>query len=293
MADPALRRKLEAGEFFYAPGVFDMMAAHLANRHDFDAVYASGYWLTASALGLPDVGLATYTDMITQISRVCETSRHPVIADADTGYGGLINLRHAIRGYERAGVSGFQFEDQVFPKKCGHTPGRPVIPLDDMVTKIQVAVDSRSDRNMLIIARTDSRSDYGLDEAVERAGRFAEAGADIVFVEALESVDEMRHVISAVDAPLLANMAVGGYTPILPPVELAELGFAAAIYPATSALPAMAAVDATFTALATGKAALDPAFPPFDFREMCDILGFPDIHAFEDRWRAAAGDGTD
>ena len=158
MADARLKQKLARGEFIVAPGVFDMISAMLAERVGFDAVYASGYWLTASYLGIPDAGIATYTDMLNRVSRVVEKSTAPVIADADTGFGGLLNVQHTVRGYEKAGVSAIQIEDQEFPKKCGHTPYRRVVPLEDMVAKVKVAVDSRQSENFLVIARTDARA---------------------------------------------------------------------------------------------------------------------------------------
>ncbi len=284
MADPKLKAQFARGDFIMAPGVFDMMAVHLANRIEFDAVYASGYWLTASYLGIADAGIATYTNMLDRVSRVCELSTAPVIADADTGYGGLLNLHHTVKGYEKAGVSGFQFEDQVFPKKCGHTRNRPVIAKDEMVRKIHVALDARTDENMLIIARTDARTDYGLDEAIERGVAYGEAGADLVYVEALESEQEMQRVVAAVDTPLLANMADGGKTPILSAQQLTDIGYQAAIFPAISALSAMAAVDKALRTLKETGQSQHPDTPRFDFGEMCELLGFEDVWAFEARW---------
>jgi 2,3-dimethylmalate lyase len=224
MADARLKQKLLRGEFIVAPGVFDMMSAMMAERVGFDAVYASGFWLTASYLGIPDAGIATYTEMLNRVSKVVEKSSAPVIADADTGFGGLLNVHHTVRGYERAGVSAIQIEDQEFPKKCGHTPYRRVIPLDDMVAKVKVALDARQDDNFLVIARTDARSGSGFDEAVRRGVAFAEAGADIVFVEALHSEDEMRRACAAIEKPTMANMSDGGKSPIRPARELQALG---------------------------------------------------------------------
>jgi 2-methylisocitrate lyase-like PEP mutase family enzyme len=213
MADATLRSRLANGDFFFAPGVYDMMSTLMANRVGFDCVYASGFWLTASYLGLPDAGLATYTDMLNRIRRVVELSDAPVIADADTGFGGLLNVQHTVRGYERVGVSGIQIEDQEFPKKCGHTPNRRVVSVDEMVAKLEVALDSRIDENLLIIGRTDSRTEHGLKEAIGRAQTFADVGVDVVFVESLESDEEMRIVCKEVDVPVMANMADGGNTP--------------------------------------------------------------------------------
>jgi len=284
MADPKLRRMLADGQFFFAPGVFDMMSTLMANRIGFDCVYASGYWLTASYLGLPDAGLATYTDMLNRVSRVVELSDAPVIADADTGFGGLLNVRHTVRGYERAGVSGIQIEDQEFPKKCGHTPYRRVIPVEEMVGKLEVALDARLDENLLIIARTDSRTGYGLDEAIRRAQAYAGVGVDLVFVESLESREEMRTACEQVDAPLIANMSNGGKTPICTGAELAELGYACAIFPPLAALAASAAVEKAFAHLKATGSSVAADVPLFDFEEFCRVIGFGEVWDFEEKW---------
>lgn len=284
MADPKLKEKLNAGAFIAAPGVFDMMSLKIANRIGFDAIYASGYWLTASYLGLPDAGIATYTDMLNRISKVCELSEAPVIADADTGYGGLLNLHHTVKGYEKAGVSGFQFEDQEFPKQCGHVGKRQVISQRDMTQKIEVAVEARTDDAMLIIARTDARSSLGLAAAIDRGQAYAEAGADLVFVEALQTQEEMRTVCNSIDKPQLANMANGGDTPILSRDELKEVGYQAAIFPAMTSLAAMAAVETALLRFKDTGQSVHADIPHFDFKDMCQMMGFDEVHEFESRW---------
>ena len=286
MADPALRRQLEAGQFVVAPGVFDMMTVLIANELGFDAIYASGYWLTASAYGLPDLGVATYTEMLDRVARVAELSRAPVIADADTGYGGLVNLHRTVRGYERAGVSAFQLEDQIFPKKCGHTPDRPVIALEDMVQKIRVVLDTRLSEDFLVIARTDARTDYGLDEAIRRGIAYSEAGADLVFVEALASENEMERVCREVPGRLLANMAPTGVTPLLSVARLAEIGYAAAIFPAMTAVAAMAVVERSLSFLREQGDSRHPDLERFDFVRMCRLLGFDEMRALSSRWES-------
>jgi 2-methylisocitrate lyase-like PEP mutase family enzyme len=285
MADTRLRDKLARGEFFATPGVFDAVSAMLAERAGFDAVYASGYWLTASYLGIPDAGLATYTDMLNRVSMVVRKSRAPVIADADTGFGGLLNVHHTVRGYERAGVAAIQIEDQEFPKKCGHTPYRRVVPLAEMVAKIQVAVQARENPDFLIIARTDSRSGRGLDEAIERGRAFAAAGADIVFLESLESDDEMRLACKSIKAPMLANMADGGRTPIRNTRELAELGYACAIFPSLAALAASAAILKALAHLRSAGSSVADDVALFSFDEFCKMVGFEEVWAFEERWK--------
>jgi 2-methylisocitrate lyase-like PEP mutase family enzyme len=285
MADPRLRQQLERREFIVAPGVFDMISTMLAERVGFDAVYASGYWLTASYLGLPDAGIATYTDMLDRVSKVVEKSRAPVIADADTGFGGLLNVHHTVRGYERAGVSAIQIEDQEFPKKCGHTPYRRVIPLEDMVAKVRVACDARSSRDFLVIARTDARGGLGFEEAVKRGQAYAAAGADLVFVEALASDDEMRQACAAIDAPMMANMSDGGRTPIRSARELQQLGYALAIFPAMAALSASAAMERAMHNLKANGTSAAADVPLFSFDEFCRMVGFGDVWAFEEKWK--------
>ncbi len=296
MPDPTsagrLRARLERREFFVAPGVFDLISAMLAERVGFDAVYASGYWLTASYLGLPDAGLATYTDMLDRVTKVCEKSSAPVIADADTGFGGLLNVRHTVRGYERAGVSAIQIEDQEFPKKCGHTPYRRVVPLEDMVAKVRVACDARSSRDFLVIARTDARTGYGLDEAIRRGQAYAAAGADVVFVESLQSEDEMRLACRSIDAPLMANMSDGGRTPIRPAAELREIGYACAIFPAMAALAASAAVEKAMRNLKANGTSVSPDVPLFGFDDFCRMVGFGEVWAFEEKWKDVLDKGA-
>lgn len=280
-----LKDKLLRGEFVVAPGVFDMMSAMLAERAQFDAVYASGYWLTASYLGIPDAGIATYTNMLDRIAKVVEKSSAPVIADADTGFGGLLNVHHTVRGYERAGVAAIQIEDQEFPKKCGHTPYRRVVPVEDMVAKVRVAVDARTDPNMLVIARTDARTGYGFEAALERGAAYAAAGADIVFVESLQSEDEMRRACQSIDKPLMANMSDGGKTRIRSARELQALGYALAIFPAMAALAASAAVERAYANLKASGTSVSPNVPLFSFDEFCRMVGFEDVWAFEEKWK--------
>jgi 2-methylisocitrate lyase-like PEP mutase family enzyme len=266
--------------------VFDMMTVLIANEIGFDAVYASGYWLTASAYGLPDLGVATYTEMIDRVARVAALSEAPVIANADTGYGGLVNLHRTVRGYERAGVSALQLEDQIFPKKCGHTPDRPVIELEDMVQKIRVVLDTRSDDNFLVIARTDARTDYGLDEAVRRAIAYSDAGVGLVFVEALTSEGEMARVCREVPGRLLANMAPTGVTPLLTASRLEELGYSAAIFPAMTAVAAIAVVETSLRHLREHGDSRHPQLENFNFQRMCRLLGFDEFRSLGRRWES-------
>lgn len=285
MSDNTLRQKIEAGDFILAPGLHDMISAVIANRVGFDVVYASGYWLTASAHGLPDAGIATYTQMVERVATLVRTVDAAVIADADTGYGGLLNVHHTVRGYEAAGVSGIQIEDQVFPKKCGHTPGRLVVPAAEMATKVRVACEARLDeRNTLIIARTDARQAEGFDAAVARGQAYARAGADIIFIEALESDEEMREACRRIDRPMMANMADGGTTPVMDRKQLIDIGYRLAIFPATTGLAAAAAIEKGLQALKTQGTSQVDGVELFDFNTLCRLIGFEDVWAFEKRW---------
>ena len=283
MADPRLKQALKDGEFILAPGIFDLISALFADRAGFPALYVTGYGTVASYLGLPDAGLATYRDMVERVATMVARTDTPIIADADTGYGGLLNVRHTVQGYEAAGVTAIQMEDQEFPKKCGHTPGRRVIPLEDMVRKIEVAVDSRKSDDFLIVARTDARTTLGLDEAIKRGKAFAAAGADVVFVESPESEDEMKRIGDEIDAPLFANMVNGGRTPLLPASRLAELGYSIAIHPAVGFLAMGQALETAYADLKT-NGETTPAVDLFDFGKLNEIMGFPEVWAFEKRF---------
>jgi len=279
-----LRQRLQQPGLVVAPGVHDMVSLRMADAFGFDALYMTGFGTVASHLGLPDAGLATYTDMVGRVRQMATMARTPLMADGDTGYGGLLNVAHTVQGYEAAGAAAIQLEDQEVPKKCGHTPGRRVVPTADMVRKIEVAVASRATSDFLIIARTDARSSLGLDEALRRAEAYARAGADVLFVESPESEDEMRRIGASVDVPLLANMVDGGRTPVLSRDALEQLGYKLAIFPVTALLAATQAMQAVYGALARqgSSAALEQPLMPFT--ELTTLMGFPDVHAFERRW---------
>ncbi|MDP6953415.1 MAG: isocitrate lyase/PEP mutase family protein [Alphaproteobacteria bacterium] len=280
----ALRARFDSGGLVIAPGVFDGISARVADGEGFDALYMTGYGVSASYLGMADAGFATLTEMVDRVRHLVDVTKTPLIADADTGYGGALNVRHTVRHYEAAGAAGLQLEDQEFPKKCGHTLGRKVIPLEDMVTKIKVAVDSREDDNTLIVARTDARTTHGLDEALRRAEAFQAAGADVLFVESPESEDEMARICARFDAPCLANMVEGGRTPMLPAPRLAELGYRIAIYPATGFLAVGAALGSVYATLkATGGSAGVEA-PMTPFADFNTLVGFEDVWAFDEKY---------
>ena len=277
-----LKEQLQSGEFITAPGVFDMISTLIATRMNFPALYVTGYGVSASYMGLPDAGLMTFTDMETQIRKIVKATEKPIIADADTGYGGLLNVQHTVKAYENLGVSAIQIEDQEYPKKCGHTPGRRVIPTCDMVRKIKVAVDTRTKDDFLIIARTDSRTGFGIEEALSRAVAFEEAGADIIFVEAPETESEMKKVNEVINKPTLANMVSGGKTPIFSSTKLADMGYSVAIHPALGFLAMGKALKTAFTRLdATGNV---EGLPLENFDEFSRVMGFEEVWDFEKKW---------
>jgi len=265
-----------------APGVYDMVSLRMAAAMSFDALYMTGYGTVASHLGLPDAGLATYSDMVGRVEAMARMTEAPLIADGDTGYGGLLNVRHTVQGYERAGAAAIQLEDQEFPKKCGHTPDRRVIPADDMARKITVAVEARTRPDFLIIARTDARSSLGLAEAIRRARAYAEAGADMLFVESPETEAEMIEIGRELgDMPLVANMVEGGRTPMLSNARLAEIGYALAIYPVAGLLSAAAALNAVYRRIRETGSSLGSPAPLYSFAEMNRLMGFDDVWAFD------------
>ncbi len=273
-------------DFIVAPGVYDMISAKMADSIGFDALYMTGSGTVASHLGVPDAGIATYTDMVSRAGRVASGTNTPLIADADTGYGGLVNVRETVRGYEMAGVAAIQIEDQDFPKKCGHLSGHKLIPAEEMVTKIKVALDSRIFDETLIIARTDARKAIGRDEAMRRSEMYVEAGADILFYEAPSDVHEMREIgkVFGRDIPLLSNMVNGGVTPVMKPEELAKLGYRIAIFPSAGFLATCNALNAVYGSLKKKGDAEDGGVDLFSFGEFNDLMGFNDIVKFEERY---------
>lgn len=282
MTQLTLREQLESGEIIVAPGIYDMISALMADRMGFKALYMTGYGTVASHLGLPDAGLATYTDMVNRVATMAKLTKTPIIADGDTGYGGLLNVQHTVRGYEAAGAAAIQLEDQEFPKKCGHTPDRRVIPIEDMVQKIQVACEARQNKDFLIIARTDARTALGLEEALKRAEAYAEAGADVLFVESPENEEEMTEIGKRLNKPLVANMVPGGRTPLLPADKLQALGFSLAIHPAAGFLATAQALEKSYSDIRDNGDVTDWSLM-YSFSEFNKMIGFEDVWEFEKR----------
>lgn len=283
-----LREAIAKGEFFLAPGLHDMITARLAAAEGFRFGYASGYWLTASTHGLPDAGIATYSMMQERVETLVRTvPSMAIIADADTGYGGLINMRHTMLGYARAGVAAIQIEDQEFPKRCGHSKGKRVVSPGDMVARIRVAREAREETDgcgPVIIARSDARAMEGMDAMLRRLESYHAAGAEVLFPEALTTEEEIAFVAARLPGPAMMNMADGGHTPILSAATLQEMGYAGAIFPAMTALAAAAASQAALRLLkATGTSQHD-SVELFAFAQMCSLLGFDEVYEQDARW---------
>jgi 2-methylisocitrate lyase-like PEP mutase family enzyme len=280
-----LKERLTAGDFIVAPGVFEMFSAKIADRMGFKALYMTGYGVSASHLGLADAGLVTYRDMVERARTIAQGTKTPLIADADTGFGGLLNVRETVRGYEAAGVQAIQIEDQEVPKKCGHTPDRRVVSRADAVKRIEVAVEARRSADFLVIARTDARTGLGLDEALGRARAFAAAGADILFVEAPESEEEFKRVGDELGgrAKLLANMVPSGKSPVVSAEKLKQFGFSIAIYPGAGMSAACFAMEKAFSYLKEKQSLENSPVPAYDMKQMHDLVGFPEVWEFEKR----------
>jgi 2-methylisocitrate lyase-like PEP mutase family enzyme len=273
-----------------APGVFDLISAKLADRLGFDALYMTGYGVVASHLGLPDAGLATYSDMVGRVAQIAGATATPLVADGDTGYGGLLNVQHAVRGYEAAGAVAIQLEDQEFPKKCGHMLGRRVIAAEDMAAKLRVACEARSDPDFLIIARTDARTTLGADEALRRGELYRKAGADLLFIESPESVEEMERIGRAfVGIPLVANMVEGGRTPLLDAATLERIGYRLAIFPALGFLAAGAVLDKAYRGLRKQGSSVGLDVELYPFSAFSELMGFDRISEFDRKYRGSEG----
>ena len=256
-ARPRLRELLARPEPLVAPGAYDALSARLVEQAGFDVVYMTGFGSTASLAGRPDVGLLTGTEMVDNARRIAAAVDVPVIADADTGYGNAINVVRTVQAYEQAGVAGIHLEDQVMPKKCGHMSGKAVIPADEMAGKIRAAVEARRDPDFLLIARTDAAAVEGLSAAIDRGRAYADAGADVLFVEAPTSEDDIARVAEELRgvAPLVFNWAEGGRTPPIPLARIAELGFALVLFPIGTLLAATAGIRRLLASLRDARRA--------------------------------------
>ena len=277
-------RDLVAGDTILMPGVYDALTARIAARVGFDIVFISGYSVSAARLGEPDFGFLTQTEMADTARAVCRVSPAPVIVDADTGYGNALNVMRTVRDLQEAGAAGIFLEDQVWPKKCGHMAGKRVVETTEHVAKIRAAVEARGERDLFVVARTDARQPLGLEAAIERCLAYKEAGADALFVEAPQSIEELERVAEALPAPLVANMIERGATPQLTRGELRELGYALIVCPLAALFAAARAVQDVLTELRereTTAAAIDRMLTFDDFNA---LVGLADRYADEARF---------
>jgi len=229
-----LRSKLEERRGFLVPGAADALSARVIASLGFEAIYITGAGITNALLGLPDLGFISLPELAQQTSAIREAVELPILVDADTGFGNPLNVRHTVRVLERAGANAIQIEDQVFPKRCGHFNGKQVIAVEEMTAKVKAAVDARRNQDFLIIARTDARAELGFEAAIDRAGNWIDAGADVTFVEAPESIEEVRRIPALLGVPQIINMVPGGKTPIVDRAALASMGFAIVLYANTA-----------------------------------------------------------
>jgi methylisocitrate lyase len=268
-------------EILVLPGAYDALSAKIVEQAGFKAVTFGGYPASASLLAKPDVSLLTMTEMVNQARYIAEAVGIPLFVDGDTGHGNVTNVARTVREFERAGVAGLFIEDQVFPKRCGHMEGKQVIATDEMVAKIKAAIDARTDEDLMIMARTDSLAVYGIDEAIERGNRCAAAGADIIFIEAPPSVEDMRRVCREVKAPLLANMVEGGKTPILTAKELQDIGYSVATFPLSTLYAAAYGVRAAMETLFKTGATAGYMDKMITFTDFNNLVGLEKVRAQE------------
>jgi 2-methylisocitrate lyase-like PEP mutase family enzyme len=276
-----LRTLLSQPNILVVPASFDALSARLIERAGFAATFISGFAVSATRLGAPDTGLISYGEILNQVRDICSAISIPVMGDADTGYGNALNVKRTVQGYAQAGCAAVMIEDQVWPKRCGHTKGKQVVDRQEALARIRAAVDARNEgTDILIIARTDARATAGLEEAIERAKSFVELGADINFVEAPQSLEEMQTYCEAVPGIKMANMLEGGITPFLAPAQLQALGYGMVAYPLTLLNSAIHAMQQTLTTLGTEN---HPK-PMLSFEEIKEIVGFNDYYAEEERY---------
>ncbi len=281
-----LAKKIRSRNFFIAPGVFDMLSARVADKFNFDALYMTGYGAVASYLGLPDAGLASYRDMVNRVATIASGISKPLIADADTGYGGLLNIAQTIKGYESSGACALHIEDQANPKRCGHTKGKQLVSTHEMCKRLEVAMDSRTDKNFLIIARTDSLSEEGLLSACKRAEAYVETGVDMLFVEGYSTIEEMKEVtLNFKNVPIMINLSEAGSTPKLNSTQLMDLGFTLAIFPGTAFSASAAAIQNVYQKLFSDNSSSNISLPLIKGMDMHELMGFEEVWDFEKKWK--------
>jgi methylisocitrate lyase len=277
----SLREQLEdRNKIIVLPGVFDALSAKIAEHVGFEAMFQTGYGSSAALLGMPDFGLLNSGETVDNALRIIRAVRAPVLVDADTGYGNPLNVWRLVRDLESLGAAGIFLEDQVWPKRCGHMVGKDVIPKVEYIPKLKAALEARQSKDFIIVARTDARAPMGLDEAIERGKAYRKAGADVIFVEAPRSIEELKKVANEIDAPLVANMIEDGVTPNLPASELLKLGYQIAVFPLSAIYSATFAMRQVLTELkntGTTNDARKIMVTFKDFNQFMDLEHFTDL----------------
>ena len=267
------------------PGCYNALSARLVEQAGFPAVYISGASLVGNFLGYPDIGLTSLAEVLGNAWNIAQVTNIPAICDADTGFGNAVNVIRAVRDFENAGIAGIQLEDQVMPKKCGHTEGKLLISRNEMVQKIKAAVDTRKDSDFILVIRTDAIAVNGIEDALERAAAYEEAGADVIFVEAPRNVEEIKRITQSIKTPLLVNMVEGGgKTPILPAKELESMGFKIAIYPVSLWTASIKAMQEVLQVLKKNGSSLPYAEHMVSFQEMFEVVGRSQYTALEKKY---------
>jgi 2,3-dimethylmalate lyase len=268
------------------PGAYDALSAKVIEKAGFQAIQCSGYGIAASVLGLPDVGILSMAEMLSQTRAICNAVNVPCMADGDTGFGNVVNVWHTVQAFEAAGAAGINLEDQVFPKRCGHMDGKEVISLEEMVQKIRAAADARVDKDFVINARTDAIAVLGIEEAIRRGNAYADAGADLIFVEAPPAADDIKYVIRSIKAPVSINMTDGGKTPIASIQQLEEWGAARVSIPVTALFAAAKAVETAMQVILAEGVSPTVNHPEMvmTFKEFTDLVGLPEIRAIEKKY---------
>jgi len=279
-----LKQYILGPEILVMPGAHDALSARIIEKAGFKALFIGGYPATAALMGKPDISFLTLPEMVGHLARLTDTVDIPILVDGDTGHGGVLNAARTVREFERAGAAGLFIEDQVFPKRCGHMEGKQVVGREDMVAKIKAALDARRDPDLVIMARTDALAVLGVDEAIERGNLYREAGADVIFVEAPRSVEEMRRINREVDAPTLANNVEGGKTPFLPAKELEAIGYNLVIYPASATYAAAKAMTGLMEELKNTGTTAGFRDLMWQFSEFNQFIGLDEFRRQERRY---------
>jgi len=275
-----LHRLLNSPGILVMPGCHDAISAKLCEQAGFETAFMSGFAVSASRIGQPDTGLISYAEMLNQGHNICNAVSIPIWGDGDTGFGNAINIKRTVRGYAQAGFACIMIEDQIAPKRCGHTQGKSVTNRNEAAMRIQAAVDARDEgADILIMARTDARATDSLEEAINRAQMFHEIGADINFLEAPENIEEMKQYCSQVDGHKVANLIEHGKTPVLAHEQLEAMGYKIAVYPLTLLNVSIKAMQASLSALKNGEKT-----DVMDFEELTKVVGFPEYYQEEEKY---------